>query len=46
MSDFHDLSVIHCAVGNASEQFKLKSAYVSPGNITEGVIDILKWILP
>lgn len=44
MSDFHDNSVVHCAVENATEEYKLKSNYVSKLKITEGVIDILKWI--
>lgn len=44
MSDFHDSSITHCAVGNATKEYKAKAKHVTKSKITEGVIDALKWI--
>ena len=36
--------VLHCAVGNASAEFKPLCQFVAPHTLTSGVIDCLEWI--
>lgn len=46
MADFmNHKSITHMAVGNATPDYKKISAYVSPYELTEGVIDILKHVI-
>ena len=40
-----DRKVIHCAVGNASSNLKLKSQFVAERSITEGLRECLHWII-
>lgn len=40
-----DDSVIHCAVGNATQPLKQKAAFVSDKPFTEGLEDCLRWIM-
>ena len=42
MTDYHPKEgVVHCAVANASPEFKSKCAYTARGEVTSGVIEVL-----
>lgn len=46
MSDFlNDPDVIQCAVGNASDELKQRSAFVASSPLTTGAIEALNWAI-
>lgn len=46
MSDYHDNSITHCAVSNASDNFKKLANIIASRPHTKGVIEILEKIAP
>ena len=44
MDIINDTSVVHCAVHNASANFKEIAEFISRKDITAGLIDCLQWI--